>query len=287
MASRRQPLQSLKTSRFPTQPPSRLHRRSPFLLAAFRKGQAHTLLRAASLALARVVAKKRFVRLAAAGVHVFTALGAVCGLLAALAVFDAAWERMFAWLGLALVIDGIDGTFARMAHVEERLPRFSGERLDLVVDYVTYVFVPALALVRGGFLPGDLGLVLAAAILLSSLYHFADLASKGDDYSFIGFPAVWNLVAFYLFAFAAPQGVACAVVAACIALTFIPMRWVHPLRVVRLRAPTLAITLAWTVAAVAAVMSGLPASAWIRAVLGGAAAYLVALALWRSLGRSP
>ena len=227
------------------------------------------------------MAKIRFVRLAAAGVHLFTALGAVCGLFAALAVFDAAWERMFGWLGLALIIDGIDGTFARLAHVEERLPRFSGERLDLVVDYVTYVFVPAVALVRAGFLGGEAAPILAAAILLSSLYHFADLASKGDDYSFIGFPAVWNLVAFYLFAFAAPQWLAIAVVAACVVLTFVPTHWVHPLRVLRLRAVTLAITVAWAVAAIAAVASGFPAGGWVKAVLGIAAAYVIALTLRR------
>lgn len=227
------------------------------------------------------MARIRFVPLAAAGVHVFTALGAVCGLLAALAVFDDAWERMFAWLGVALIIDGIDGTFARLAHVEERLPRFSGERLDLVVDYVTYVFVPALALVRAGFLGEAAGPFLAAAILLSSLYHFADLASKGDDYSFIGFPAVWNLVAFYLFAFAAPQWVACTIVLACVALTFVPMRWVHPLRVVKLRVVTLAITLVWAIAAIAALATGFPAGGWIKAVLALAAAYVIGLTLQR------
>ena len=227
------------------------------------------------------MAKIRFVRLAAAGVHLFTSLGAVCGLFAALAVFDAEWERMFAWLGLALVIDGVDGTLARLAHVEERLPRFSGERLDLVVDYVTYVFVPALALVRADFLGGAIAPFLAAAILLSSLYHFSDLASKGDDYSFIGFPAVWNLVAFYLFAFAAPVWVACAVVVACVALTFVPMRWVHPLRVLRLRVVTLAITVAWAAAAIAAVARGFPANGWVKAVLGTAAAYVIALTLRR------
>jgi len=230
------------------------------------------------------VAKIRFVRLAAAGVHLFTALGAVCGLLAALAVFDGAWERMFAWLGLALVIDGIDGTFARLAQVEERLPRFSGERLDLVVDYVTYVFVPALALLRAGFLGEVAAPYLAAAILLSSLYHFSDLASKGDDYSFIGFPAVWNLVAFYVFAFATPVWVACAVVVACVALTFVPMHWLHPLRVVRLRLVTLAITVAWAVAAIAAVAGGFPAGGWSKAVLGIAAAYVIGLTLQRYLG---
>jgi phosphatidylcholine synthase len=230
-----------------------------------------------------VVAGQRLVRFAAAGVHLFTALGAVCGLLAALAAFDGAWERMFAWLGLALFIDGIDGSFARLTKVEERLPRFSGERLDLVVDYVTYVFVPALALVRAGFLEGVAGLVLAAAILLSSLFHFSDLASKGDDYSFIGFPAVWNLVAFYLFALHAPQWTTYAIVGACIALTFVPMRWVHPLRVVRLRLVTLTVTLAWAIAAVAAVRHGFPASPWTQAVLLGAAAYLIGLTLVRSL----
>jgi phosphatidylcholine synthase len=189
---------------------------------------------------------------------------------------------MFAWLGLALFIDGIDGSFARLTKVEERLPRFSGERIDLVVDYVTYVFVPTLALVRAGFLDGPAGLVLAAAILLSSLYHFADLASKGDDYSFIGFPAVWNLVAFYLFALSVPQWATYLVVAACVVLTFVPMRWVHPLRVIRLRLLTLAITLGWAVAAIATVWEGFPARGASLLMLIVAAAYLIGLALRRS-----
>jgi phosphatidylcholine synthase len=190
---------------------------------------------------------------------------------------------MFAWLGLALFIDGIDGSFARLTKVEERLPRFSGERLDLVIDYVTYVFVPALALVRAGFLQGMLGLVLAAAILLSSLFHFADLASKGEDYSFIGFPAVWNLVAFYVFALATPQWGTYTIVVACVVLTFVPLRWVHPLRVVRLRLLTLMVTLAWSVAAMATVWEGFPARGLNLALLVGAAAYLIGLALRRSL----
>jgi phosphatidylcholine synthase len=222
-----------------------------------------------------------FARLAAASVHLFTALGAVCGLLAALAAFDGTWERMFAWLGVALVIDGIDGTFARLVHVEERLPRFSGERLDLVVDYVTYVFVPALALVRAGYLGGTIGLAFAAAILLSSLYHFSDLASKGEDYSFVGFPAVWNLVALYIFALSLPAWSTFLIVAACIVLTFVPMHWVHPLRVMHLRPLTLAVTLAWAVAAIAAIWHGFPAGPWTCTVLVLTAGYLVGLTALR------
>ena len=140
----------------------------------------------------------------AALVHLFTALGAVCALFATRAVLAGAWEQVFAWLGLALLIDGIDGTFARMANVSAKLPRFSGDRLDLIVDYVTYVFVPSLALLQAGYLSGGFGVMLASLILLSSLFHFSDTESKSDDHCFIGFPAIWNIVAFYVFAFQIP-----------------------------------------------------------------------------------
>lgn len=219
--------------------------------------------------------------IAAAGVHAFTALGAVCALLAVHAVLESAFELAFVWLGVAFVIDGIDGTFARAVDVHRRLPRISGERLDLVVDYVTYVFVPVLAMQEGGFLTGGWGLVLAAAALLSSLFHFSDTDSKSEDHCFVGFPAVWNIVAFYFFAFATPGWLARAIVVACVILTFIPMRWVHPMRVVALRTLNIAATVAWSLAAIAAVWGGFPAGPWPRLVLAIVAVYGVALAvLW-------
>ena len=197
----------------------------------------------------------------AALVHAFTALGVVCALMATRAVLAGAWEEMFAWLGVALLIDGIDGTLARLADVTVRLPRFSGERLDLVIDYVTYVFVPALALLQAGYLQGPAGVVLASLILMSSLFHFADTESKADDYSFVGFPAVWNIVAFYVFAFDMSVSVVTIVVSTCVVLTFVPMRWAHPLRTPALWLATLA---AWSCCGAwpaHAVWSGFPASA--------------------------
>ena len=152
-------------------------------------------------------------------------------LFATLALIGGAPERMFLWLGAALLIDGLDGPLARRLTVGRRLPRFSGERLDLVIDYLTYVFIPALALWQAGVLAGALGLALVAGILVSSLFHFADLESKAEDNSFVGFPAIWNLVAFYLFAFDAGPAAAALVAGAGIVLTFVPWRWVHPLRV--------------------------------------------------------
>lgn len=225
----------------------------------------------------------RFINLVAATVHLFTALGAVCAFFAVLAAFDGAWERMFVWLGVALVIDAIDGTFARKLHVDQRLPRFSGERLDLVIDYVTYVFVPAVAMVRGGFLSGTSGNIVAALVLISSLYHFSDLASKGEDYTFIGFPAIWNVVALYLFALSPPGWFTYAALLVCIIFTFIPIRWVHPVRVARLRVITLIITGAWSIAAIAAVAYGFPPPLWTQVVLVVAALYFVAMTVELSI----
>jgi phosphatidylcholine synthase len=197
--------------------------------------------------------------------------------MATLAVGSGAWETVFAWLGLAIVIDGVDGALARRVRVRERLPRFSGDRLDLVVDYVTYVFVPTLALLQAGFLAGWWGVTLAGLILLSSLFHFCDTASKAGDNSFVGFPAVWNLVAFYIFAFDLSQAATAALVLACVALTFVPLKWVHPLRTVRLRPVTIGAAVLWGLAAAVVLWSGFPAGPWAGAVLLLAAGYGVGL----------
>ncbi len=222
-------------------------------------------------------------RALAALVHIFTALGAVCALLATAAVFSHDAVALFGWLSIALIIDAIDGTFARAVHVTEQLPRFSGERLDLVVDYLTYVFVPVVALLQWDYLAGITGLILAAGILLSSLFHFSDLESKSKANCFVGFPAIWNIVAFYIFALDLPAWVASLVVVTAIAATFIPMPWVHPLRVIKFRWLTVFVmTLGLAVAALTLVR-GFPAAIVSQALLIAVAAYFCALALvwWR------
>jgi phosphatidylcholine synthase len=214
---------------------------------------------------------------AAAAVHVFTALGIVCALFAVLAVLAQAWEAVFLWLGVALVIDGIDGFFARLVDVGRRLPRFSGERLDQIIDYVTYVFIPVLALLHAGFLPGAAGIILACLILLSSLFHFCDLDNKAEDHCFVGFPAIWNIVAFYVFAFATPAWLTMAVVLICVGLTFVPMRWVHPLRVATFRLVTVGLTALWGLAAAWTIWRGFPAHPMAQAVLASAGLYAAGL----------
>lgn len=218
---------------------------------------------------------------AAALVHVFTALGVACALLALLAVLDGRYTAAFGWLGVALIIDGVDGTFARYVDVSRRVPRISGETLDLVVDYTTYVFVPIVALLKAGFLVGAWGLALAVLALMSSLFHFSDKANKADDYSFVGFPAVWNIVAFYLFAFAADQTVTALVVIVCVVLTFIPMRWVHPMRVARLKALNIGVSVLGAIASIWVLWRGFPADVIAKAALACSGLYGVGLAFVR------
>lgn len=215
----------------------------------------------------------------AALVHAFTASGAVCAFFSIRAIIEGRWELAFGWLGLALVIDGIDGTFARMADVQTRLPRFSGERLDLVIDYLTYVVVPALALWQAGFVSGVWAWVVPSLILMSSLFHFSDVESKADDYAFVGFPAIWNVVAFYVFALQMSETATVWLVLALVALTFVPFKWVHPLRTPFARVLTLAVCALWGLAAAWTLWSGFPATAWASTVLLACAFYACVLTL--------
>lgn len=233
--------------------------------------------------------RQRLLRWAGAGVHMFTALGIVCALLAMLAVLDGAYERAFAWLFVALFVDAVDGSMARAVDIEQNLPRFSGERLDLVIDYVTYVFVPVLALLHARLLEGTLGHAVAMLILLSSLYHFADNDSKSADNCFVGFPAVWNIVAFCLFAWGVSSTIAAAVSVVLAGLAFVPMHWLHPMRVRRLLVLNVGVTVAGLAAGMWVLWVGFPAGPVTGGVLLAAALYYVGLALlWRRWSsRSP
>jgi phosphatidylcholine synthase len=218
-------------------------------------------------------------------IHVFTASGAVLAFAAFMAVERGQWRQALLWLGAALVVDGVDGTLARWAGVMERTPAIDGATLDLVVDYLTYVFVPAILIWRAVPLPPDLAVVLIAAILLSSLYTFARTDMKTPDNFFRGFPALWNIIAFYL-VLLRPQAWTSAIVIAVFALlTFAPIHFIHPVRV-RIFQPWLGgVTALWGVASMALLFPGWRApwaQAWLGASLAGGA-LLLAVGLWRTL----
>jgi len=219
--------------------------------------------------------------------HILTACGAVLALLALLAASRGDWPLMLFWLGVALVVDGADGPLARALKVSERLPRWSGAVLDLVVDFATYVFVPAFAVVVSGLMSEMWALAAGAAIVVTGALYFADGDMKTDDNFFRGFPAVWNLVVFYLLLLQPPGWVCAGVVALFATLTFVPLRFVHPLRVKQLRTVNIILLALGSVLAVAAIVQDLAPDTWTTVGLCALALYFLGFGLLPRGAASP
>jgi len=219
----------------------------------------------------------------------FTATGAIFALLALGAVEQGNERAALLWLGVALLVDGLDGTFPRAVKVREQLPNIDGEALDLVVDYLTYVFIPAVLIWRGDYLPKSLAVLLTAAILVSSLYVFARKDMKTDDGYFRGFPALWNVVALYFVVAGPPIWLAAGIVTILIGMTFAPVLVVHPFRVrdYGTTLPTMAAAWAIFTAPLLLPNLGVFMSAFLLVMSLATAAILAGMGLLRSLRGEP
>ena len=183
----------------------------------------------------------------ALSVHLFTATGAVFAMLAMLAAADAKWSLMFLWLLVAFFVDGVDGPLARKYDVKTNAARFDGVLLDLIIDYLTYVFIPAFALFKSGLLPGWTGWIAIIIITFASALYFCDGNMKTKDNSFHGFPGCWNMVVIVLFALSPNFWFILALISLLAISMFLPVKFVHPVRTLRWRAVTLPMAMAWVV----------------------------------------
>ncbi|WP_443069381.1 CDP-alcohol phosphatidyltransferase family protein [Sulfitobacter sp. HI0129] len=179
-------------------------------------------------------------------VHLFTATGAVFAMLAMLAAVNLDWSMMFLWLVIAFFVDGIDGPLARKYDVKQYAPEFDGVLLDLIIDYLTYVFIPAFALFESGLMDGWSGWVMIIIITFASALYFADTRMKTKDNSFSGFPGCWNMLVLVLFALKPEWWISLILVTFLAITMFLPLKFVHPVRTERWRAVTLPMALAWT-----------------------------------------
>jgi phosphatidylcholine synthase len=226
---------------------------------------------------------------AAWGVHLFTASGAAAGMLAILAIERHAAAAAFGWMAYTLAVDAVDGTLARAVGVKRVLPEFDGTRLDDIVDYFTYVILPALFLVHFDLLPAGIAAPVALCVVLASAYGFCRTDAKTADHYFTGFPSYWNVVAFYLYALGWPRALNAVVVVAFSVAVFVPIRYVYPSRTLTLRSLTVGLGLVWAATVLYALLRlALEATAPRTVVLVSLAypVYYVALSLALTARRS-
>ncbi|WP_295805980.1 phosphatidylcholine synthase [uncultured Nitratireductor sp.] len=222
-------------------------------------------------------------------VHLLTASGSFLAFLSLVAASEERWTAMFWWLGFALFVDGIDGPIARKLDVKQVLPTWSGDMLDNIIDYVTYVLIPAFALYQSGFMGQGLSFLSAAIIVVTSAIYYADTGMKTRENFFKGFPVVWNMVVFTLFVVQPGEQVAFAVVLISAVTTFLPIFFLHPVRVQRLRTLNLAVFFAWCAFGVLGLLQELEAHQLVRLGIGITGLYLFAIGgimqVWPNLGK--
>ncbi|MCO5059759.1 MAG: phosphatidylcholine/phosphatidylserine synthase [Rhizobiaceae bacterium] len=207
-------------------------------------------------------------------VHLLTASGSFLAFLSLVAASEERWTAMFWWLGLALFVDGIDGPIARKLEVKEILPTWSGDMLDNIIDYVTYVLIPAFALYQRGFMGEGLSFLSAAIIVVSSAIYYADTGMKTKENFFKGFPVVWNMIVFTLFVIQPGEYVSFAVVVIAGIMTFLPVNFLHPVRVIRLRPVNLSVFFLWCALGAIALFQAMDASPYVKIGIAASSIYL-------------
>ncbi|MEO0341805.1 MAG: CDP-alcohol phosphatidyltransferase family protein [Pseudomonadota bacterium] len=208
-------------------------------------------------------------------VHALTASGAVFAMLAMLSAVNGNWSAMFLWLLVALFVDGIDGPLARKFDVKENAPIIDGALLDLIIDYLTYVFIPAFALFYSGMLTGWAAWFGLIAIVFSAGLYFADTRMKTKDNSFMGFPGCFNMAVLVLFATMPPEWIILSAVTFLSAAQFLPLKFVHPTRTIRWRNVTLPMAVLWLGTGVWAAATAFTQPVFVTIVLSGTSLYLM------------
>lgn len=212
-------------------------------------------------------------------VHLYTAGGAVFAFVALTRIFDDRYRDAFFWLMLAVVVDATDGVLARRAHVATRLPQFDGAKLDDIVDYLTYVFVPAFIVWHAPLVPDRWAMSVAGAMLLSSLYGFNRGDAKTEDHFFTGFPSYWNVAVFYLYVAGLAPTVNALILMMGVTFVFVPLRYVYPSRTSPWRTATIALGGIWGVLIVLLWRQMPDVSRWLLLASLAFPVYYVALSL--------
>ncbi len=220
-------------------------------------------------------------------VHLFTATGAVWGFLTLLAIWESNFKLAIVYIVIAMLVDGFDGMLARWFHVKEYAAGVDGGLMDNIIDYLNYVVVAALLLIRvPGLLPDGFAMAAAISILLTSAYQFSqtDAKTDNDSYFFKGFPSVWNFLVVYLMLLDLNPWVNLALIVLCNILIFVPVKYLYPSRNTRLRRLTLGFTYLYAGIGVWALLQYPEVPKWVAPASFVYVAYYAALSFFPKFG---
>ncbi|MCB0706284.1 MAG: hypothetical protein KDC34_13290 [Saprospiraceae bacterium] len=225
-------------------------------------------------------------RIFAWSVHIFTATGLLAGFMAILAIVDHEWQEAAYWLLAALLIDGVDGTFARMARVREVLPNVDGKSIDYVIDFANYAIIPAFFLYESNliFIPWN-EIAVGLILLVSALYYGLDGMVSEDQY-FVGFPVMWNMVVlFQVFVFQVGSALNFSLVVLFAILHFVPVKFAYPSQNKHSKVPTILVTIFFIASLLAAIYYYPTPPVWCKILAVLTVAYYAGLAVYDTFFR--
>jgi phosphatidylcholine synthase len=220
-------------------------------------------------------------------VHLFTATGAVWGFLTMLAVWESNFKLAIIYIIVAMFVDGFDGTLARWFHVKEYAKGVDGGLMDNIIDYLNYVVVAALLLIKvPNLMPAGFQMPAAISILLASAYQFSqtDAKTDNDSYFFKGFPSVWNFLVVYMMLLGLNPWINLAALVICNILVFIPVKYLYPTRNTRLRRFTLGFTYMYGVIGVWGLLQYPNVPEWVAPASFVYVAYYALLSFFPKIG---
>ena len=193
----------------------------------------------------KTLAQFKFEKLISFSIHFFTGIGIIAGFLALIAVLNNNQKEAFLWLGLAFIIDSVDGTLARRFNVEKNLPNIDGKMLDSIIDFFNYVIVPSLMIYWFEYVPDQFNVYIPLILIFISIYSYVNINVLTNDNYYNGFPAIWNVIVLYFYVFGTSQNFNLIFLILLILLKFSPIKCIHPLRVKKLKNLSIFFTIVW------------------------------------------
>tara|TARA_Y100001936_G_scaffold90358_1_gene88924 strand:- start:52 stop:789 length:738 start_codon:yes stop_codon:yes gene_type:complete len=196
------------------------------------------------------LAQFKYEKILSFSIHLLTGMGIIAGFFAVIAILNDNQKEAFLWLGLAFLIDSVDGTLARKFNVKKNLPNIDGKMLDSIIDFFNYVIIPSIMIYWFRYVPDQFIIFIPAILILISIFSYVNLNILTDDNYYNGFPAIWNVVILYFYIFGTSQNINLIFLILLILLKFSPLKCIHPLRVKKLKNFSIFFSILWFITSV-------------------------------------